>query len=165
MIEILGSAISGGLLGGILRLAPEIFKFFNAKGEREHELSMFKAQVELEKWKGEQKLAEIGAEHQMKIDSGVMSSLAAAIESQTEMAKAAGGWVASFSASIRPGVSTFVYGLYGVVKIVGITAACIQEPSVIDAIRASWDADDMALLAGITNYWFLNRTLEKRQIA
>lgn len=165
MLELLGSAISGGLLGGILRLVPEVFKFFTAKDERKHELEMFNAQIELEKFKGAQKLEEIGATHQMGIDTGVMDALSAAINSQTEMAKAAGGWVASFSALIRPGITTLIYLIFGVVKIISLSAAFADGGSIVDAINRSWDGDDMALLCGITNYWFLNRTLEKRQIA
>ena len=103
MFEILGGGIFGSLLGGIFRLAPEVLKYFDKKNERQHELSMFDKQCELEKVRGQIKLEEIGAQKDMAIDVGVMDALKAAINQQTEMAKAAGGWAASLSASVRLG--------------------------------------------------------------
>ena len=52
MFEILGGGIFGSLLGGIFRLAPEVLKYFDKKNERQHELSMFDKQCELEKVRG-----------------------------------------------------------------------------------------------------------------
>ena len=43
----------GGVFGGVLRLAPEVFKLFNSKGERAHELAMLKAEMEFAKVRGE----------------------------------------------------------------------------------------------------------------
>lgn len=39
----------GGLLGGAFRLAPEIFKWLDRKGERGHELLMQDKALEFEK--------------------------------------------------------------------------------------------------------------------
>ena len=57
MIE-LGSSILGGLLGGVFRLAPELFKFLDAKNERAHELSMQDKQLEFAKLQWEHKIQE-----------------------------------------------------------------------------------------------------------
>lgn len=55
-MELLSGGILGGLFGGIFRLAPEVLKFFDKKNERQHELSMFDRQCELEKERGAQKI-------------------------------------------------------------------------------------------------------------
>jgi hypothetical protein len=51
----------GGLLGGAFRLAPEILKWLDRKGERGHELAMQDKALEFEKIRGAQRMAEIGA--------------------------------------------------------------------------------------------------------
>ena len=51
----------GGLLGGAFRLAPEVLKWFDRKGERGHELAMQDKALEFEKLRGAQRMAEIGA--------------------------------------------------------------------------------------------------------
>ena len=51
----------GGLLGGAFRLAPEILKWLDRKGERGHELSMQDKAIEFEKIRGAQRISEIGA--------------------------------------------------------------------------------------------------------
>ena len=43
----------GGVFGGVLRLAPELFKLFDKKNERAHELRMLEAEMEFAKIKGE----------------------------------------------------------------------------------------------------------------
>lgn len=157
MIELLGGGVLGSLLGGIFRLAPEVMKWLDRKDERKHELAMFQQRCELEKQQGSQRLAEIGAQHSADVDTGVIGAFQAAIKSQTEMAKAAGGWVAGLSASVRPVMTYYLLALYGVVK----TAIFIQAPSIANA----WTPDDMALLCGVVNYWIMDRTLAKRGLA
>lgn len=39
----------GGALGGLLRLAPEVLKWLDRKGERAHELAMQDKALEFEK--------------------------------------------------------------------------------------------------------------------
>lgn len=51
----------GGLLDGIFRLAPEVLKWLDRKGERGHELAMQDKALEFEKLRGAQRMAEIGA--------------------------------------------------------------------------------------------------------
>ena len=46
----------GGLLGGAFRLAPEILKWFDRRGERGHELAMQDKALEFEKLRGAQRM-------------------------------------------------------------------------------------------------------------
>lgn len=165
MIELLGGGVVGGLIGGLLRLAPEVLKWVDRKDERKHELSMFQQRCELEKQQGSQKLAEIGAQHQSNVDSGVLEAFQAAIESQAKMAEAAGGWAASISAGVRPILTYWAWALYSIafVLLLWITWQVSRDPAQI--VKLVLTADFMALLAGITNYWFLDRTLSKRGFA
>lgn len=162
MIEILGGGVLGSLLGGLFRLAPEVLKWLDRKSERAHELAMFDRQCQLEQMRGEQKLAEIGAVHGMAVDTGVLDAFKSAVEQQTEMTKAAGGWVASLSASVRPVVTYWILAIWSFAHLwfawMGYRVG--MDPTGVFNLIMS--ADFAALVAGTLNYWFLDRTLAKR---
>jgi hypothetical protein len=162
MLELLSGGIFGSLLGGIFRLAPEVLKFLDKKNERGHELEMFNRQCELEAQRGQQKMAEIGAQHEATVDAGVMNAFNAAIESQTEMVKAAGGWAASLSASVRPVVTYWILFIWSGVHLwMGYSSwRTGLDPS--EVFKLMMSADFSALVSGTLNYWFLDRTLSKR---
>lgn len=162
MIEVLGGGVVGSLLGGIFRLAPEVLKWLDRKSERQHELAMFERQCELERQRGEMKLAEIGAQREAALDTGIMDAFTAAIQQQTEMVKASGGWVASLSASVRPLVTYWILGIWSFVHIwfAYMSWRTGMEPT--EVFKMAMSADFAALVSGTLNYWFLDRTLAKR---
>lgn len=165
MIDILGGGVLGGLLGGLFRLAPEVIKFFDKKSERQHELAMFDRQCQLEAQRGAQRLQEIGAQHAMTLDQGVMDAVNAAIVQQTEMVKAAGGWVASLSASVRPVVTYWVLGVWTAVHCWYAYRGFASGLDATEVFKLMMSADFSALVAGTINYWFMDRTLAKRGLA
>lgn len=165
MIDILGGGVLGGLLGGLFRLAPEVIKFFDKKSERQHELAMFDRQCQLEAQRGAQRLQEIGAQHAMTLDQGVMDAVNAAIVQQTEMVKAAGGWVASLSASVRPVVTYWVLGVWTAVHCWYAYQGFASGLDATEVFKLMMSADFSALVAGTINYWFMDRTLAKRGLA
>lgn len=162
MFEVLGGGVVGSLIGGLLRLAPEVLKWLDRKNEREHELAMFERQVDLEKTRGQIRLDEIGAQHGMAVDTGVLDAFKAAIDQQSEMAKVAGGWAAKASAGVRPIVTYWVWTLYSAafITLLWITWIVTRDPAQL--VKLVLTADFMAILGGITNYWFLDRTLRAR---
>lgn len=165
MLEILGGGVLGSLIGGIFRLAPEVLKWLDKKNERQHELAMFEKQCDLEKVRGEIKLQEIGAQRDLAVDSGVIDAFKSAIEQQTEMVKAAGGWIASLSASVRPMVTYWVLAIWSFIHIWFAYNAWLRgmPPDVV--FKTMMTADFAALVSGTINYWFLDRTLAKRGLA
>ena len=158
----LGGGLLGSIFGGLFRLAPEVLKWMDKKNEREHELSMFQFQCQLEAQRGAQKLSEISAQREAAIDTGVMDAFQSAIEQQTEMVKAAGGWVASLSASVRPVVTYWILALWSFVHIWLSYNAWITGMPPLDVFKVMMSADFAALVSGTLNYWFLDRTLAKR---
>ena len=162
MIELLGGGIFGSLLGGLFRLAPEVLKFFDKKNERQHELAMFQRQCDLEQIRGQQKLAEIGAQRDAAIDVGVMDAFNAAINQQAEMAKAAGGWAAALSASVRPVITYWIIAIWSFVHIWFAWNAWMTGASPKEVFMTMMTADFTALVSGTINYWFLDRTLKQR---
>jgi len=165
MIELLGGGVLGSLLGGLFRLAPEVLKYFDRRNERQHELAMFERQVDLEKVRGSIKLQEIGAQHAMAVDAGVLGALQAAVTQQTEMVKAAGGWVASLSASVRPIVTYWILFLWSFVHVWFAWNGWLAGASPAEVFKTMMTADFAALVSGTLNYWFLDRTLKQRGLA
>ena len=162
MLELFSGGVLVGLFGGIFRLATEIIKFFDKKNERQHELAMFERQCDLEKIRGEQKLAEIGAQREAAVDSGVMAAFNAAISQQAEMVKAAGGWAASLSASVRPVVTYWILLIWSIAHFVFMWNAWESGASAFDVFKHVMSPDFAALVSGTINYWFLDRTLKQR---
>jgi len=162
MLDILSGGLLGSIFGGLFRMAPEVLKFFDKKNERQHELAMFKHQCDLEAQRGQQKLAEIGAQREAAIDVGVMDAFQSAIEQQATMVKAAGGWAASLSASVRPVVTYWVLFVWSFIHVWFAWNAWITGAPPVEVFKIMMSPDFSALLAGTINFWFLDRTLAKR---
>jgi hypothetical protein len=164
MLDILSGGILGSIFGGVFRLAPEVLKWMDKKNERSHELNMFKFQCDLEAQRGQQKLSEIGAQREAAIDVGVMDAFNNAITQQAEMVKAAGGWVASLSASVRPVVTYWVLFVWSFIHVWFAWNAWLGGAPATEVFKTMMTPDFSALLSGTINYWFLDRTLSKRGI-
>ena len=162
MFDILGGGILGSIFDGIIRMAPEVLKWLDKKNERAHELLMFSRQCDLEQLRGQQKLAEIGAQREAAVDVGVMDAFNNAITQQAEMVKAAGGWVASLSASVRPLVTNWVVFVWSFIHVWFAWNAWLAGAPAVEVFKTMMTPDFSALLSGTINYWFLDRTLAKR---
>ena len=162
MLDILSGGLLGSIFGGIFRMAPEVLKWLDKKNERAHELNMFKFQCDLEQQRGAQKLAEIGAQREAAVDVGVMGAFQSAIEQQATMVNAAGGWVASLSASVRPVVTYWVLFVWSFIHVWFAWNAWLAGAPAVEVFKTMMTPDFSALLSGTINYWFLDRTLSKR---
>ena len=162
MLDILSGGLLGSIFGGLFRLAPEVLKWLDKKNERSHELLMFSRQCDLEAQRGAQKLAEIGAQRETAIDTGVMAAFEAAINQQSEMVKAAGGWAASLSASVRPVVTYWVLFIWSFIHVWFAWNAWLSGAAAEVVFKTMMTTDMSALVSGTLNYWFLDRTLAKR---
>jgi hypothetical protein len=91
-----------------------------------------------------------------------MNAFNAAIESQTEMAKAAGGWAASLSASVRPVVTYWILFVWSGVHLWMAYSSWRTGMEPTEVFKLMMSADFSALVSGTLNYWFLDRTLAKR---
>jgi hypothetical protein len=160
------STLLGGALGGILRVIPEVFKWLDRKDERKHELSMQDKALEFQKLKGNQVVDEIGAQGQADWDKGAMDALVTAIKGQDTPSGIK--WVDSFSKLMRPVITLqWVVILYPAVIMAGFitllyaTTDPITFEKVAKTLPTIFGGDEKAIVAGIINFWFIDRVLSK----
>lgn len=159
MFEVLGGGLLGSIFGGLFRLAPEVLKWLDRKDERSHELRMFSLQTDLEKMRGEYKMEE----KYVDFSKANIDAIGEAFKQQAEADKKAYKWVASISALVRPGITWLLFGLYTAVKIITIMYAVNSGMPAIMIMQEVWTADDFSMLMMILTFWFLGRSIEKRE--
>jgi hypothetical protein len=148
----------GGLLGGLFRLAPEVLKWLDRKGERAHELLMLQAEMEFAKVRGE--IAMKQAEAVMTVAE--LNAMQEAYKEQAQTATKAGWFVAALSALVRPAVTYAFVITYFVVKASAYALALDQAADWKLLLVSMWGPDDMAMLMLILTFWFVGRVYEKR---
>ena len=149
----------GGLLGGAFRLAPEILKWLDRKGERGHELAMQDKAIEFEKLRGAQRMAEIGAATDAAWNTGAINALKEAVAAQGHQSGVR--WADALSASVRPVITYWFMGLYCAAKTAALAAALTAGAGWGEATLHAWTEADQALWAGVLNFWFLGRVFDR----
>lgn len=147
----------GGVFGGILRLAPEVFKIFDKKNERAHELRMVQAEMEFAKIKGEIAMRQVEAAMTM----AEVDAIGQAFKEQSETAKNAGRFVSAISALVRPTVTYAFLGLYAAVKIAAFMIAIQQNGDWKEVLIQMWGSDDLAVFNMVISFWFVGRVYER----
>lgn len=149
----------GGVFGGVLRLAPELFKLFDKKNERAHELRMLEAEMEFAKVKGEIAMRQAD----VQLQTAELDAMVAAIQEQSSTAKAAGSLVAAISALVRPTVTYMFLGLYAAVKVAAYLIAIEQGGNWKEVLTTMWGSDDLAVFNMIISFWFVGRVYERNR--
>lgn len=149
----------GGLLGGIFRLAPELLKWLDRKGERGHELSMQDKALEFEKLRGAQKMEEIGASADAAWNAGAIETLKEAVAAQGRPSGLK--WADALSTSVRPVITYWFMALYCAAKTAAFIGALQGGVEWGTAVLGAWTEADQALWAGVLNFWFLGRVFDR----
>ena len=149
----------GGLLGGAFRLAPELLKWVDRKGERGHELLMQDKALEFEKLRGAQKMTEISATGDMAWNTGALEALKESIQAQGRPSGVR--WADALSTTVRPVITYWFMGLYCAAKLAAFIGAVNTGADWGAATQAAWTDADQALWAGVLNHWFLGRIFDK----
>jgi hypothetical protein len=149
----------GGLLGGVFRLAPEVLKWFDRRGERGHELAMQDKALEFEKLRGAQKMAEIGAAADAAWNTGAVEALKEAVAAQGRPSGVR--WADALSVSVRPVITYWFMALYCAAKTAAFIGAVTAGAAWSAAVLQAWTEADQALWAGVLNFWFLGRVFDR----
>lgn len=157
-VGFVGSGLLGSIVGGLFRLAPEIIKWLDRRDERKHELNMFQHQTDLEKVRGNFRVEERYVDYSI----AQTNAIEAAFKSQAEEATKSYRWVSALSALVRPLVTYIIFGLYVVFKLIMISYAINSGAAWTEVIVRNWTLEDFAMLNMILTFWFVGRTIEKR---
>jgi hypothetical protein len=149
----------GGLFGGVLRLAPEIFKLFDKRNERAHELAMVDREMEFAKIRGEIAMRQA----EVQLQTAELDAMIAAIKEQSGTAQAAGWFIAGVSALVRPTVTYSFLSLYAAVKMAAYLIAIEQGGDWKDVLTSMWGQDDLAVFNMIISFWFVGRVYERNR--
>ena len=151
--------LSGGLFGGILRLAPEVLRLFTSKADRAHEYRMAQLSLEAAKATADGRLAEIREAGAQQIDIKGIAALEAAVRAQGRPTGVA--WADAMSATVRPIVTYWWLAIYTAVKAALITLALGTGDGWANAVVGIWTPFDSATFGGIISFWFLDRVMRK----
>jgi hypothetical protein len=147
----------GGVFGGLLRLAPEVFKLIDRKAERAHELSLLQAEMAFAQVKGEIAMRQAD----VQLQTAELDAMGAAIREQSATAQAAGSFVAAISALVRPTVTYLFLALYAGVKLASYLIAIEQGGNWQQVLVSMWGKDDLAVFNMILSFWFVGRVYER----
>lgn len=150
----------GTLFGGLFRMAPEVLKWMDRKDERAHELAMFDKQLEADKLKGDQAIAQINAQADANIG---VAEVQAIIEATKAQAVQTGiKWVDAINSLMRPTITFWwVIVLYTAALVAQYVAVLDGGTDYLQAILKLWGPDEKAIVASIISFWFVDRSLRK----
>ena len=156
------TTLLGSLFGGFFRLAPELFKFLDAKADRAHELAMFDKQLEADKQKGAQALEQINAQAAATISADELQALIEATKAQAVQTGVK--WVDAISSLMRP-LLTFWWAIVLYTVALGAefyTLVYVSHVPLVNAVLQLWGVDEKAIVASIVAFWFVDRSLRKK---
>lgn len=154
----IAESLLGSIFGGLLRLAPEAFKFFDRKNERQHELAMLGKEMEFARVRGEIEMHKVEANISMK----ELDAIAIAAQEQGETARSAGWFVAALSALVRPLVTYWFVALYSLHKIATLSMAYEANADWRMVMITNWTVDDATMLSMILSFFFVGRVWDRK---
>lgn len=157
MVELFGL-----IFGGLSRLAQHWMDLRDKDKERAHEAVMYDKQLAL----ADKRFVHDAEMRQM--DSAAADTAAewqalqAAVQAQAAEARAAGGWVAKFSAAMRP-LLTFYHAIlfYTAAKVAMLIVALDGGMPAAEAVASIYTEFDRALCGSMVGFWFQDRALRK----
>lgn len=157
MMELLGL-----IFGGASRLVQHWMDQREKQAERAHEAVMYDKQIALmdKRHAHDAELRRMDGENAQALAD--IEALARAAEAQAREATAAGGWVAKFSAVMRP-LLTFYHAvvIYTAVKAAQFYLAGQTGYGWAEALTGIYGEFDRAMLGSMIGFWFQDRSLRR----
>jgi hypothetical protein len=139
-------ALLGGAFGGLLRLAPEVLKLWNAKQDNAHELEMTKLQMQIDQARSAQAIDAVHAQGEVAANTGEMAAYVEAIKGQSVMSGVK--WIDAVNQSVRPFLTYWWMLLF--------TAFKIDQ---LMRVGLTWGDNDWLVLSAILSFWFVDRAI------
>ena len=143
----------GSLLGFASSALPDLFKFWQDKHDRQHELAILDRQMEQMRLGHSQRLEAIDVEADIQESLALLKH-----DSQSSGVR----WIDGLRASVRPVITYAFFLLFAAVKTCApILLVVDQGVAFTVALPQIWDADTQALFAAVMSFWFGQRVLAK----
>ena len=158
-------SILSGILGFATPGLPSVLKFFEQKGDQNHEREMAKIEMErslamAEKgFASQEKIEELKTE-QVSMDTYTQERVAL-YKNDEASAEGASTWVVNLRASVRPIITYIFVIILLVVDFVGLYWAIQSGHNYSEAMHIVFSDEEMAILASIIGFWFGSRHWEK----
>jgi hypothetical protein len=158
-------SILSGILGFATSGLPSVLKFFEQKGDQNHEREMAKIEMErslamAEKgFASQEKIEELKTE-QVSMDTYTQERVAL-YKNDEASAEGASTWVVNLRASVRPIITYIFVIILLVVDFVGLYWAIQSGHNYSEAMHIVFSDEEMAILASIIGFWFGSRHWEK----
>jgi len=161
--------VLSGIFGGVLRLVPEFIKAWNRKQEMAHEKDMQKIAYDFQVLRGKQDVDMITERGAAEYNTSALDALKTAIEGQDKPLPLTGNKFLDFfnvfanvlSKLIRPVITLqWVVFLYPAVIIATFWISVERGGDVLAAMKASFGAEEKALVAFLIDFWFVGRVLD-----
>jgi hypothetical protein len=129
-----------GFVGG---LAPEVIKFFNAKGDRKHELDIMDKQIQMQKEGATQRLEEVN------VQGDIQETVALYKSAETKLTgyKWLDGMIEAYNSGVRPSITYAVLVFYGLHK--------------FEVTNREFTEFDQSTLMLVLGFWFGGRLASK----
>lgn len=137
------------LAGFISSIFPEILKLIKDSKDKKHELAIFDRQLEIQKSGINSRMQELAAYTDIAASKALYKTYKTGIY-----------WVDALNGTVRPVLAYSFFMLYAAVKYLQYSALSYDIPlaAYLDIL---WNQDDQAIFAGITSFYFGQRSLSK----
>jgi len=158
-------SILSGILGFATSGLPSVLKFFEQKGDQNHEREMAKIEMQrslamAEKGFASQERIEELKTEQVSMDTYTQERVAL-YKNDEASAEGASTWVINLRASVRPIITYIFVIILLVVDFVGLYWAISSGHNFEEAMHIVHSNEEMAILASIIGFWFGSRHWEK----
>lgn len=146
--------------GGVLRLAPEVLKIIDKKGERSHELAMVDKTYALDKLHADNGLALAQAQAAAARDSGETNMVIAALEAQARPSGVS--WIDGLSTFVRPFLTLYwCVFMYSVALWAQFMFLKHHNLATVDIVLKLWGEDERSIVFGMIGFWFADRSIRR----
>lgn len=153
------ATLLASLLGFVGSVVPDIFKIFQDKRDKAHELEILKMQRELQAQGHSERLEEINA----SADIAEMMSLSNRVPLKTGVR-----WIDGLNGMVRPVIAFWFMGLFTFAK-VGMFWSITHAPADLpwlaktwgEAAFTLWGSEDQAIFAAVISFYFGSRAMQR----
>lgn len=158
MLTTILTSLAGGGLGALMRLLPEVIKFFSDKGDRDHEYRMTSLQLEIDKARAEQQIDLVHAQGDANANAAMVGALTEALKGQAQLTGIF--LVDLMNQLVRPLTTYWWLTLYSIYKAAVFYGAWTTFVNAQTFAVAVWTPDDMGILSMLLSFWFVGRVFD-----